>query len=511
MKTMYEWFDTSVRRHPDHIALDVAGTEYTYRELASEVRLRATAIQEALGRRPRRVLMMADRTAHSYFIYLAAQRLGAAVVPVVPTFPQDRIRAIAAAAGAEIYAHGQSDEKIETAESGLGDSRHGDDGRNDQDGIAYILYTSGSTGTPKGVPVGHDNISAYLSHNIERYQAGPGCRLSHMYQLTFDPSVFDMFISWGSGATLVVADRDDMLDPAGYAKRHNLTHWLSVPSVVSLAARLGRLPAGCMPEMRYSLFGGEPLTVQQAEAWRNAAPNAVLGNIYGPTEVTITCTAFHVPPGEPLPRTSNGTVPIGTVDPGQSYVVLDGDGRESTLGEMCVRGTQRIAGYLNPDDNTDRFISYSAPGPAVPYKGEEPLTPAHWYRTGDRVQVLPDGNLVHLGRLDSQIKLHGYRIELGEIESVLREHPAVLEAVVVVTHVGDDASLLQAIYTGRPVPNGELLATLGRRLPPQMLPRSFHYLPQLPLTANGKVDRGALTHLVSAAPGSPVPADGRDR
>ncbi|WP_225728283.1 MULTISPECIES: AMP-binding protein [unclassified Nocardia] len=492
--SLFDWFDSSVRRYPDHIALDIAGTEFTYRELAHEVRRRATDLRETLGRAPRRVVVLADRTPRGYIGYLAALRLGAAVVPVVPAYPPDRVRTIIAASGAEIFAGAESDERIETAPPA-----------HDRHDIAYILYTSGSTGTPKGVPVGHDNICAYLDYIIDRYEVGPDCRMSHTYELTFDPSVYDLFVSWGSGATLVVAGRDDLLDPAGYARRQQLTHWLSVPSAISLAAQLRRLPADSLPELQYSLFGGEPLTVRQAEAWRAAAPNTVLGNVYGPTELTITCTGFHVAPGAELPATGNGTVPIGTVYPGLSYVVLDEDGREATEGELCIRGTQRIAGYLDPADDIGRFMSYRPPGPAVVYTGAGPLTPEHWYRTGDRVRVQPDGNLVYLGRVDSQIKLRGYRIEPGEIEAVLREHPTVLDAAVVVVHVGG-AGLLQAFYTGRPVPNDELSAALLRRLPTYMVPNDFHYLTRLPLSENGKVDRGALACLPFSSPG---PSDAR--
>ncbi len=344
--------------------------------------------------------------------------------------------------------------------------------------LAYILFTSGSTGTPKGVPVRHSNVIAYLDHVVPRYGTGPGSRMSQSFDLTFDPSVFDMFVAWTSGATLVVPDRRELLAVSEFVERRGITHWFSVPSVVSLAQRLRRLRPGCMPGLRWSLFAGEQLTLAQARAWRAAAPNSEIENIYGPTELTVTCTEFRLPDGS-WPDTANSTVPIGRVYPRLEHRILDE--------ELVVRGPQRFPGYLDPVDNAGRFVDDDG----VVYDGSGPLTDAHWYRTGDRV-ARQDGELVHLGRLDQQVKVQGYRVELGEVEAALRALPGVEDAVVLAVPDRSGHIDLFAAYTGAATDCGDLLDRLRQRLPAYMIPRTATALDALPLNANGKIDRRAL-------------------
>jgi acyl-coenzyme A synthetase/AMP-(fatty) acid ligase len=246
-----------------------------------------------------------------------------------------------------------------------------------------------------------------------------------------------------------------------------------------------------MPSLRWSLFCGEALTLRQAEAWQKAAPNSTLENIYGPTENTITWTEYRLPANrEDWPNPANGTVPIGTPYPSLEHLILDEDGRPSLDGELCVRGPQRFPGYLDPANNPGRFVSFDGEQSTV-YDGSTPLTEGHWYRTGDRVQVL-DGQLVHLGRLDHQIKIRGYRVELGEIESALRDQPGISEAIVVAVPVGSGEVDIEAAYTGTEQDTEELLAALRSRLPSYMVPRGITALQQFPLNPNGKVDRNAL-------------------
>ncbi|MEK8174060.1 AMP-binding protein [Streptomyces sp. M19] len=132
--------------------------------------------------------------------------------------------------------------------------------------MAYIIFTSGSTGAPKGVPVLHRNLCAYLGHLTTRYDIGPGSRLSQTFDLTFDGSVHDLFVAWGAGGTLVVPLRHQLMAPVKFINTRRLTHWFSVPSLVSFASRLGTLVPGSMPTLRWSVFGGEPLS------WRRRTP-----------------------------------------------------------------------------------------------------------------------------------------------------------------------------------------------------------------------------------------------
>ncbi|MFD0312732.1 amino acid adenylation domain-containing protein [Streptomyces flavalbus] len=513
--TLYGWFAASVAAHGDrHTALEVAGDRLTYAELdATAARLAALLVAEH-GGAPARVGLLAARSTAAYAGYLAVQRLGATVVPLNPAFPPSRNATIARDAKldlviAEESARGGHTELpvpvVLLTPARLAGLRTGEvpalpEPTAGPDDLAYVLFTSGSTGRPKGVPTTHGNVSAYLSHVIPRYELGPGARVSQAFDLTFDPSVYDMFAAWGSGATLVVPGKKDLLSPVRFINQQRITHWNSVPSVASIALRLRALRPGAMPTLRWSLFCGEALTLTHARAWQAAAPHSTLENTYGPTETTITCTEFRLPADpETWPRTSNGTVPIGVLYPGQEYLVLDEDGRPADEGELCVRGTQRFPGYLDPADNVDRFLTFDGDGDgqARPYDGTEPLTATHWYRTGDRVTWL-DGALVHLGRLDRQLKVRGYRVELGEIEAALLDQPGVAEAAVVALRAQDGEAQLAAAYTGTAGDPEVLLDALRERLPGYMVPASLAALAELPLNANGKVDRAALTALLSA-------------
>lgn len=254
-----------------------------------------------------------------------------------------------------------------------------------------------------------------------------------------------------------------------------------------------------MPTLRASLFCGEPLTLQQARAWQRAAPESSLENAYGPTELTVTCTAYRLPP-DPAhwPAPANGTVPIGTLNPGMEHRLF--------RSELCVRGPQRFPGYLDPDNNTGRFLG---PG-GEPYDPAAGLTEAHWYRTGDRVGLLPpderagsrDLPLVHIGRSDQQVQVHGYRVELGEVEAALRIQPGVADAaaVALASRAGTE---IAAAWTGSAGSEDDLRVALRDRLPGYMVPAVLTRLDALPLNGNGKVDRSELGRLLGTGSGTP--------
>ncbi|MEV7560544.1 AMP-binding protein [Streptomyces sp. NPDC089795] len=513
-RTLYEWFARTVEAHPHAPALELRDSEQRdrvidYRELHRRAEALAHRLVAEHGGVPRRIGLLASRSLTAFTGYLAALRLGAVVTPLNPEYPAARNGAVCELAGIDLL--------LSDGLAALPDTA-GHDGpatvlvlpdtrlpapepdpataallpayTTTIDDTAYVLFTSGSTGRPKGVPIRHRNLSPYIAHNIARYELGPGCRTSHTFDLTFDPSVFDLFVTWGSGATLVVPQRSELLHPVEYVRKQRLTHWFSVPSVVSVSKALGNLPTGLVDTLRHSVFIGEPLTYAQAAAWRDAAPGSVIENVYGPTELTVACTEYRLP-ADPIdwPRTSNDTVPIGPVYPFLDTLVVGEDGRAAAEGELCVRGSQRFDGYLDPGDDHGRFLAGDGSGTTV-HDGSAPLTAGHYYRTGDRVRH-EDGHLVHLGRLDNQVKVRGYRIELGEIEAAFRRHEELDEAVVLALRSDADVELV-SFYTGRAQTTPVLRRWLRERIPSHMVPRRFLHLERMPLNPNGKIDRPAL-------------------
>ena len=493
---LFGWFREGAARHPEATAIEVAGEAVRYRELLDLVERLASRLVGAAGDRvPATVGVLATRSLAAYAGYLAGLRLGATVVPLRPDAPVGRNAGMCRASGVDTVVAdaagarqlGELARRAGAAAVELG-SRGGqpwywslsnrpwsEPVPERPDGVVYVVFTSGSTGEPKGVPIRRRHLAEYLPYCRGRYEPGPGDRFGQPFELTFDGWVLGTFLTWGAGATLVVPGPDEVLDPVRLIATRRLSHWFSVPSVISIAQRHGTLPPASLPELRRSLFGGEQLTLDQARAWAAAAPHSAIDNLYGPTELTVSCAGYRLPTDQAQwPVTSNGTVPIGPIYPHLEAVVLTEDGIAGDEGELSVRGSQRFDGYLDPAHDQGSFVHLDEAG------GDA------FYRTGDRVQAGPDGVLVHLGRLDDQVKLRGYRVALGEIEAALRVHPKVREAVVLA------APSLHAVYTGDRVDEAELAAAVAERLPPYMRPERYRWVASLPVTPNGKVDRRRL-------------------
>jgi amino acid adenylation domain-containing protein len=475
MQRLETWVGDAARRHPHAIALEMPGRSITYAELWS----RAGMWQRAIGRH-RRVGVFAVDSLDCFAGYLGILRAGATAVPLGPAEPADRIRRICAAAGLEAVIDDGSLPSTAGSLTRIG-RRPQVEGEHDPEDDAYIMFTSGSTGTPKGVPIGHRNVDSFLAHVADRYELRPGCRVSHTCDMTFDLSVLAVFATLSSGATLVLPSHSDRLRPVAYVNGRRITHWISVPSAVAMAARSGALRPGSMPALRWSLFCGDQLTLAHAEAWQSAAPHGTIENMYGPTELTVSCAQFRLPHDRALwPETANGTVPIGFVYPHLDWKVDE-------AGELWVRGPQRFAGYLDPADNEGRF----APEDSRPRRD-------HWYRTGDLVRQDEVHGLLHLGRVDHQLQVRGYRIEAGEVEMAVRSHDEVDEAVALVGQ-DDDAATLTVCYSGKELSPRILRAHVARRLPAYMVPHRFRHLDVMPLNRNGKIDRIALHSLLLAS------------
>ena len=511
--TLYGWFERSADRFPERPAIESGDTRLTYRELTKRVHACSALLERATtraGTRPGRVGLVATRGVDSYVAYLAVQRLGGSVVPLNPAHPSDRVGGIVEQTGLDVVLvpsvsgpppglSGFPGPVLElpaaAPRSSALDSGSGPVAAGPAD-EAYVLFTSGSTGRPKGVPIRHRNLPAYLAYTIGRYELGPGSRLAQAFDLTFDGSVLSMFAAWGSGATLVAAGPDDLYRPVEFLTATGCTHWFSVPSVVTVADGLDTLSAGCATGLRHSLFGGEALTAQVVRRWREVAPNTTVHNLYGPTECTVSCTDFRLPGRDPVAiARTNGVVPIGTPHPGVEVVVVTEDGEPADEGELCVRGVQRFAGYLDPADNAGQFLAERRPGGPLEPAGAGEITETHWYRTGDLVRWV-DGQLVHRGRRDHQVKIMGHRVEIGEVEAALRRHDGVLDAVVVPVP-DQDSTRLVALYSGTPGLEAVLSRWIRSQVPLPMVPSEISRLDEVPLTSNGKIDRRSLADLLA--------------
>ena len=357
------------------------------------------------------------------------------------------------------------------------------------DQIAYLLFTSGSTGIPKGVMVAQRNVTHFLDYMVERYAISENDRLSQMFDMTFDLSVFDMFVAWERGACVCCPSQKMLIKPGKFVEEAGLTIWFSVPSTVAFMKQLGMLKAGRYPKLRFSLFCGEPLPVSSASAWLEAAPNSILENLYGPTELTIACTAYRWNALRSPNESELGIVPIGYPYRGMNVLVADQNLNEvapGQEGELLMSGPQTSLGYWrDPEKTAAAFV-------IPPGKNEI------YYRTGDRVRrPLGNGPLTHLGRTDFQVKVLGHRVELGEIEAVVRKATGCDGVVAVgwpVTPSGCGG--IEVFIESHGDSKNGLRSTVASELPEYMVPRRFHFLKALPRNVNNKFDRKAMLKLL---------------
>src|SRR5208283_57039 len=253
------------------------------------------------------------------------------------------------------------------------------------------------------------SVERYCSAVQQRCGFQPHDRVSQVAELTFDNSVLDLFVTWAAGAGVYVVPEAQLMAPANFIRQHELTIWFSVPSTACIMERMKMLKPGAFPSLRCSIFAGEALPIASAQAWQIAAPNSVVENFYGPTEVTVDCIAQRLenPPNVTRHR---GSLAIGKPLPGICAGIVDASLNflpQGEEGELIVSGRQVARGYFQDDELTAaRFPT---------------LEGRRWYRTGDLAYQDSSGAFHHLGRIDNQVKILGNRIELEEVEAHLRE------------------------------------------------------------------------------------------
>jgi amino acid adenylation domain-containing protein len=353
------------------------------------------------------------------------------------------------------------------------------------DSLAYVMFTSGSTGTPKGVMIAHRNLLRFVEFMAERYEVTPEDRLSQTFSLTFDPSVFDMFVAWSKGACVCCPSQKDLLNPAKFINGNKLTIWYSVPSLIYFMKHLRSLKANGFPSLRASLFAGEPLPEDLTRAWAEAAPQSIIDNLYGPTEMTVTVTYYRWNEERSKKEGYRGIVPIGYPNPGMKALVCDAQLHEvasGQQGELLMAGPQVSPGYWKDPGKTEKAF-------VVP-PGQTEI----YYRTGDLVRRPIDGGpICYVGRIDSQLKIRGQRVELGEIEAVIREESGIDRVVAMGWPLAaTGAQGVEVFLEGKETDVEELRKRISTRLPDYMIPRKFRFVRGIPLNENGKCDRRAL-------------------
>src|SRR5438874_170552 len=522
-QTLLTAFLRSFEEFPDREAIDVGGRQTTYQDLANRAKSLGATVRRALpSSEISLTAVFAYRSQTAYAGVLGALMAGHGYVPLNPTFPVDRTRLmVERSLCRSLIVDARSEPQLERLLSEfpfplvvicpdqndvtelakklpkhqiigaaeLIDPAEWKSRNIDVNSIAYLLFTSGSTGQPKGVMVSHANVLHYVDYVTKRYGIEKNDRLSQTFDLTFDLSAHDLFVTWGSGACLCVPTQKQMIKPGAFINAARLTAWFSVPSTAVVMRRLGELKSGLYPHLRLSLCCGEALPVEVVRDWSAAAPNSIIENIYGPTELTIGCTAYRWDNRTSPVECEQGIVPIGEAFEDMEALIVDEDLREVAVGcegELIMTGPQLSKGYWCDEEKTKRAF--------VSVKGREGV----YYKTGDRVRrSAPNRPLVYLGRLDNQIKVLGHRVELGEVEAVVRNLSGVDAVVALGWPGGGNADRIELFLEADRFDTQPLMNQLKTKLPSYMVPRQIRVLRRFPLNPNGKYDRRALETMLS--------------
>ncbi|MGW7150518.1 non-ribosomal peptide synthase/polyketide synthase, partial [Streptomyces sp. NPDC054878] len=490
-----QMFERRVQAAPDATAIQQEGATLTYAELDARVE-RLAGVLAGLGVGPGAVVgLCLPRSVDAVAGVLAVWRVGAAYLPIDPATPAERVgfvltdsRAVTLLSTADILDSLPvarmpviAVDDLDTALVALRDlvpvsPRAAE--------LAYVMYTSGSTGRPKGVAVTHEALANYVAWAAETYDVGRGGAVLYS-SLAFDLTVTSLLVPLVTGAAISVSEDGGVEGLAEILRSGEGFDLVKVvPAHLPMLAEL--LPADRLRNAaRRWVIGGEALAGDDVTRWLSAAPETVVINEYGPTETVVGCSIHEVRYGQPV----GDTVPIGKPIANTRLYVLD-EGLApvpvGSPGELYVAGAGLARGYVGrPSMTGERYV-------ACPFGSGERM-----YRTGDLAKWSAEGELVFLGRSDEQVKVRGYRIEPGEIEAVLHSHPRVARVAVVAREyaAGDNRLVAYVVPSdgdATSVDGDDLREFVGRQVPDYMVPTAVMALPELPLTANGKLDRKAL-------------------
>lgn len=495
-------------------ALGVDGRIISYRELLEKAMLVAAGLIEN-GANNETIGLVGQRKASSYIGLLGIIFAGCSFTPINPKYNDSRIKSMLGGSKirylvgdpadlshldplllesikAQIIPEGRGqsssifnlfDEQILASYKTLPSPISVSDGD-----LAYVNYTSGSTGLPKGVMISHNNLQAFLRNMLTIYELNPGFRASQIFDLSFDPSVSDIFFTWIAGGTLCVVPEKEMLIPTDFIIREKITFWNSVPSIANFMLKTGNLKPGSFPTLAHSMFCGEQFPVDIAKAWRLAAPNSSIENLYGPTEATIYISRYSYSKSDENQSFKNNIVPIGRPFDGHEVALIDDKAnriRGVDKGEIVFSGPQLAKGYLNDVDKTaDSFVSFD-------WDTQRRI----WYKTGDLGFFNSNNDLECTGRIDNQIKISGRRIEIGEIESALSNFDKTKGAVVV--PLRDSAEIVSGCVAFNLVELSredvsQIRQHSAKFLDSIFFPKKIFFIEDFPRSQSGKIDRKTL-------------------
>lgn len=529
-RLLHHILDEAALRDPQALALRCGGDSLTYGDLSRQsYGLARVLLEQGLERRDRVAVLIAKgpKVPAAFYGVMAA---GGILVPIDPKSPAEQVARILQATGARFVVTEPGRQAVlEGALSSCPDVEHliGLEPADGEEGAAvsvtpwaaveeaatsrppavevidtdpvYVLHTSGSTGLPKLIQHTHRSALSFVEWAVAEYALRPEDRLTNHSSHHTCFATFDYYAAARAGAATVVLTPAMMMLPSSLSallEREKVSVWYSVPTALVHLSLRGDLESRDLSALRWVLFAGETFPEKHLRRLAGQLPGARFSHVYGSTEVNV-CTYYHLPeegldPSKPLPL---GQLPIGKVCSNSRTVVVDGNLEavpDGEIGELLVRGSTVMSGYWGePERNRQILVRRPADG------GLEEV----YFRTGDRVRRLPDGNLTFVARADLQVKVRGFRVELEEVEAALLSLEGIEAAAAFAVADGEGSSALRAAVVPEASSDGSPKTTLEPRalqeglkalLPVYAIPEKIQVLGSLPRTPTGKVDRKAL-------------------
>ena len=494
--TVLRYLEESAATYPQKPAVIDEHQQCTYQELRTTSRRIASALAPKVERGTP-VMVYMEKGVDALTVFFGTLYAGSFYSLLNPELPKSRLEQIQSVlqaqivvtstdlkdAAADIFPTAEllTVEELREAEENPAALAAAQDAAIDTDPV-YINFTSGSTGTPKGIVVCHRSIVDFIDCFTQLFHITERDIIANQAPFDFDVSVKDIYSALKTGATLVIVPRRLFSAPVqllDFLCDHQVTTLIWAVSALCLVSTFHGLDYKTPTTVNKVLFSGEVMPLKHLRSWREHLPEAMFVNLYGPTGITCNCT-YHILQSE---RDYSGGIPIGRHFPNEDVFLLDEQNHKITqpdaIGELCVRGTALALGY------------YCAPEQTATHFVQNPLNPCYpelIYRTGDLARYDENGELVFSGRKDFQIKYMGHRIELEEIELILNGYEEISRAVCLFL---EEKDRLIACYSGD-IDGKTIRSRMQKTMPMHMIPQVFRQFPQLPMTANGKIDRREL-------------------
>lgn len=500
---MISGFITNYINNPAKTAIIINGKTYTYKELYQI----ASQIASLVNNNEKLIGVYTDYSVHTYASIIAVLLKGSGFVPINKKFPKYKLLNIIDTAGIKtILCDSNSLDEIKNLTSNVNcipnnllktcDKIDHEikpmEVKNAAQDIAYLLFTSGSTGVPKGISITHKNFHSFMNAMTKsgNYDINSSDIFLQIFELSFDVSIACTFIAWEIGASIAPVSTEGIVftEALEIIKNFNVTVASMAPSALAYMKQLRLLEEFSFPQLRYTFFTGEALPYNLALAWKEVAPNSIIDNAYGPTEVTVWSSMYRLDDKKTPDEIINGLVPIGKVLNGLTYKICDenlNNVEQGKLGELLLYGDQVAEGYWKDSVKTSStFVKLN------PEK-----FPQKWYRTGDIVVENDLGNLIYINRADNQVQINGFRVELGEIEFRIKEFTKKDSAVVLAFQNKNNTVTLISFIEEIGDTIAALKAHLRDTLPSYMIPKNFYMIKSMPLNNSGKIDRKKLMEL----------------